>query len=53
MIFVLLLMCVSIGANLYEHETIADEFQLVYKGSEGFWLETMQDGHNLTFVFYN
>lgn len=32
------------GANLYEHETVEDEFQLVYNGSEGFWLESMQDG---------
>ena len=32
------------GANLYEHETIEDEFQLVYEGSEGFWLESWQDG---------
>ena len=32
------------GANLYEHETVADEFQLIYEGSEGFWLESWQDG---------
>lgn len=30
--------------GLYEHETVEDEFQLVYEGSEGFWLESYQDG---------
>lgn len=32
------------GAKLYEHEKVADEFQLIYDGSEGFWLEAWQDG---------
>lgn len=30
------------GANLYEQETVEDEFQLLY--SDGFWLESYQDG---------
>lgn len=32
------------GAKLYEHEKVADEFQLIYNGSEGIWLESYQDG---------
>lgn len=32
------------GANLYTQETVKDGFQLVYEGSEGFWLEVWQDG---------
>lgn len=32
------------GAKLYEHETVDSAFQLVYDGSEGFWLEALQDG---------
>ena len=32
------------GAKLYEHEKVEDDFQLIYEGSEGFWLEAWQDG---------
>lgn len=32
----------STGAKLHVHETVDDEFQLVY--GEGFWLEAWQDG---------
>ena len=31
------------GAKLYEHEKVTDEFQLIYDGSEGIWLESYQD----------
>ena len=32
------------GAKLYEHEKAPEEFQLIYDGSEGIWLESYQDG---------
>lgn len=32
------------GAKLYEHEKVTDEFQLIYDGSEGIWLESYRDG---------
>lgn len=32
------------GAKLYEHEKVSNEFQLIYDGSEGIWLESNQDG---------
>lgn len=32
------------GAKLYEHEKVYNEFQLIYDGSEGIWLESKQDG---------
>ena len=31
------------GAKLYEHEKVDDEFQLIYDGSGGIWLESYQD----------
>ncbi len=32
------------GAKLYEHETVTDEFQLIYNGDGDIWLESYQDG---------
>ena len=32
------------GAKLYEDEKVDDEFQLIYDGNEGIWLESYRDG---------